>query len=176
MTQFTVNPTRLDPYKNFKFRVKWDGKYVAGISKVGPLKRTTEVVKHREGGDPSSSRKSPGRTEYDAIILERGVTHDLEFEQWANKVWSLHAAAGAEVSLADFRKDVILDVFNEAGQKALSYKIFRCVQLRERLVFRDPAANSTAVAIQLIVLQNEGWERDTSVPEPLEPSFNNPAD
>ena len=126
MTQFTVNPTRLDPYKNFKFRVKWDGKYVAGISKVGPLKRTTEVVKHREGGDPSSSRKSPGRTEYDAIILERGVTHDLEFEQWANKVWSLHAAAGAEVSLADFRKDVILDFFSEAGQKALSYKIFRC--------------------------------------------------
>ena len=175
MTQFTVNPTRLDPYKNFKFRVKWDGKYVAGISKVSPLKRTTEVVKHREGGDPSSSRKSPGRTEYDAIILERGVTHDLEFEQWANKVWSLHAAAGAEVSLADFRKDVILDFFNEAGQKALSYKIFRC-WVSEYQALPELDANSTAVAIQLIVLQNEGWERDTSVPEPLEPSFNNPAD
>jgi phage tail-like protein len=175
MTQFTVNPTRFDPYKNFKFRVKWDGKYVAGISKVSPLKRTTEVVKHREGGDPSSSRKSPGRTEYDAIILERGVTHDLEFEQWANKVWSLHAAAGAEVSLADFRKDVILDFFNEAGQKALSYKIFRC-WVSEYQALPELYANSTAVAIQLIVLQNEGWERDTSVPEPLEPSFNNPAD
>ncbi len=74
MAQFSVNvnPQRFDPYKNFKFRIKWDGKYVAGVSKVGPLKRTTEVVKHREGGDPSSSRKSPGRTEYDAITLERG--------------------------------------------------------------------------------------------------------
>ena len=94
MAQFTVNPQRFDPYKNFKFRVKWDGKYVAGVSKVSALKRTTEVVKHREGGDPSTSRKSPGRTEYDAITLERGVTHDPEFEQWANKVWSLGAALG----------------------------------------------------------------------------------
>src|SRR5271155_2409337 len=101
MAQFTVNATRFDPYKNFKFRVKWDGKYVAGISKVGMLKRTTEVVKHREGGDPSSSRKSPGRTEYDAITLERGVTHDTEFELWAGKIWSY--GSGVEVSLASFR-------------------------------------------------------------------------
>ena len=83
MAQFSVNSSRFDPYKNFKFRVKWDGKYVAGVSKCGSLKRTTEVVKHREGGDPSSSRKSPGRTEYEAITLERGVTHDSEFEKWA---------------------------------------------------------------------------------------------
>src|SRR5206468_8783697 len=97
MAEFTVNAQRFDPYKNFKFRVKWDGRYVAGVSKVGTLKRTTEVVKHREGGDPSSSRKSPGRTEYDAINLERGVTHDVEFETWANKVWHLGAGLGAEV-------------------------------------------------------------------------------
>ena len=88
MAQFSVNPQRFDPYKNFKFRVKWDGHYVAGVSKVRSLKRTTEVVKHRDGGDPSSSRKSPGRTEYEPITLERGVTHDVEFEQWANKVWN----------------------------------------------------------------------------------------
>ena len=107
-----------DPYKNFKFRVKWDGNYVAGVSKVGALKRTTEVVKHREGGDPSSSRKSPGRTEYEAITLERGVTHDTEFEQWANKVWNFGSGLGAEVSLKDFRKDIIIEVYNEAGQLA----------------------------------------------------------
>ena len=126
MAPFTANPRRFDPYKNFKFRVKWDGRYVAGISKVGALKRTTEVVEHREGGDPSTGRKSPGRTKYEAITLERGVTHDLEFEQWANKVWNFGAGFGSEVSLADFRKDVILDVFNEAGQKVLSYQIYRC--------------------------------------------------
>src|SRR3984885_12077779 len=118
MAQFTVNATRFDPYKNFKFRVKWDGKYVAGISKVSALKRTTEVVKHREGGDPSTSRKSPGRNEFDAITLERGVTHDIAFEQWASKVWQLNAALGAEVSLADFRKDIIIEFYNEAGQLA----------------------------------------------------------
>jgi phage tail-like protein len=126
MAQFTVNAQRFDPYDNFKFRVKWDGRYVAGISKVSALKRTTEVIEHREGGDPSTVRRSPGRTKYDAVTLERGVTHDIEFEQWANKVWNFGAGAGAEVSLGDFRKDVIIDVFNEAGQKVISYQLDRC--------------------------------------------------
>jgi phage tail-like protein len=146
---------------------------VAGISKVGALKRTTEVVKHREGGDPSSSRKSPGRTEYDAISLERGVTHDLGFEQWANKVWQLNGGA-TEVSLKDFRKDLILDVFNEAGQKVISYKIYRC-WVSEYQALPDLDANANAVAIQHIKLENEGWERDTSVTEPTEPTFTVPA-
>ena len=106
MPQFTVNTQRFDPYKNFKFRLKWDGRYVAGVSKVSSLKRTTEVVKHREGGDPSSSRKSPGRSEFEAVTLERGVTHDLEFERWANKVWDFGAGLGVEASLADFRKAI----------------------------------------------------------------------
>src|ERR1700729_2291706 len=126
MAEFTVNATRFDPYKNFKFRVKWDGQYVAGVSKVGGLKKTTEVVKHREGGDPSTSRKSPGRTEYDAITLERGVTHDTDFEIWAAKVWNIKTGLGSEVSLADFRRDVIIDFYNEAGQLAISYHVFRC--------------------------------------------------
>src|SRR5436189_5969361 len=113
MAQFTVNATRFDPYKNFKFRVFWVGSTtpVAGVCKVTGLKRTTEVVKHREGGDPSSSRKSPGRTEYEAVTLDRGVTHDLEFEQWASKVWKLGAGPGAEVSLKDFRKDLIIELY-----------------------------------------------------------------
>ncbi len=168
MAQFSVNATRFDPYKNFKFRVKWDGRYVAGISKVGALKRTTEVVKHREGGDPSSSRKSPGRTEFDAITLERGVTHDPDFEDWAGRVWNFGAGAGAETSLKDFRKDIILDMFNEAGQKVISYKIYRC-WVSEYQALPDLDANANAVAIQHIKLENEGWERDTSVVEPAEP-------
>ncbi len=174
MAEFTVNPTRFDPYKNFKFRVKWDGKYVAGVSKVSALKRTTEVVKHREGGDPSSSRKSPGRTEYEAVTLERGVTYDPEFEKWANKVWNFGGGAGAEVSLKDFRKDIILDLFNEAGQLVLSYRIYRA-WVSEYQALPDLDANANAVAIQHIKLENEGWERDTAVTEPTEPSFTEPA-
>ena len=123
MPQFTVNAQWFDPYKNFKFRVKWDGRYVAGVSHVSPLIRRTEVVKHREGGDPSTTRKSPGRTEYEAITLERGVTHDVAFEQWANKVWDFGAGLGAEVSLKDFRKDIILELHTEAGQVVMAYKI-----------------------------------------------------
>jgi phage tail-like protein len=173
MAEFTVNPQRRDPYKNFKFRVKWDGQYVAGISKVTGLKRTTEVVKHREGGDPSATRKSPGRSDFDAITLERGVTEDTAFEQWAGKVWQLGAALGAEVSLADFRKDIIIELYNEAGQKVQAYNVYRC-WVSEYLALPDLDANANVVAIQHIKLENEGWERDISVTEPKEPSFNVP--
>ena len=168
MAQFSVNATRFDPYKNFKFRLKWDGRYVAGISKAGALKRTTEAVEHREGGDPSTSRKSPGRTKFDAITLDRGLTHDLEFEKWAQKVWSIGAGLGAEVSLKDFRKDIILEVYNEAGQLAIAYKIFRC-WVSEYQALPDLDANANAVAIEHIKLENEGWERDVAVVEPSEP-------
>lgn len=174
MAQFTTNPQRFDPYKNFKFRVKWDGKYVAGVSKVGTLKRTTEVVKHREGGDPSSSRKSPGRTEYEAISIERGVTHDAEFTKWANKVWSIGAGLGAEVSLKDFRKDILIELYNEAGQLAITYKLYR-TWVSEFQALPDLDANANAVAIQHIKLENEGWEIDQAVTEPTEPSFTVPA-
>jgi len=170
MPSFTVNPSRFDPYKNFKFRVMWDGRYVAGISRVSSLIRKTDVIVHREGGDPSSSRKSPGCTEYAPITLERGVTHDMEFEQWANKVWNFGAGLGSEVSLADFRKDIMIDVFNEAGQKVLSYKVYRC-WVSEYAALPELDANANAIAIQSIKLENEGWERDTDVAEPTEPSL-----
>ncbi len=174
MAQFSVNAQRFDPYKNFKFRVKWDGRYVAGISKVGSLKRSTEVVTHREGGDPSSARVSPGQTKYDPIMLERGVTHDKDFEQWANKVWNYGSGLGAEVSLKDFRKDIIIEVMNEAGQVAIAYKVFRC-WVSEFTAMPELDASANAIAIQSIQLQNEGWERDYEVAEPTEPSFLEPA-
>lgn len=174
MAQFSVNAQRFDPYKNFKFRVKWDGRYVAGISKVGALKRTTEMVEHREGGDPSTSRKSPGRTSFEAITLERGVTHDPEFEKWANKVWNFGSGLGSEVSLKDFRKDIIIEVYNEAGQLAIAYKVYRC-WVSEFQAFPEMDANANAIAIQTIKLENEGWERDYDVTEPSEPSFVEPA-
>jgi phage tail-like protein len=157
MAQFTVNTFRVDPYKNFKFRVKWDGRYVAGVSKVGMLKNT--------------SRKSPGRTEFDAITLERGVTHDPEFENWASKVWNFGAGLGAEVSLKDFRKDIIIEVYNEAGQKVIAYNVYRC-WVSEFQALPDLDANANAIAIQHLKLENEGWARDTSVTEPTEPTVN----
>jgi phage tail-like protein len=174
MAQFTVNATRFDPYKNFKFRVKWDGRYVAGVSKVGALKRSTELVEHREGGDPSTSRKSPGRTKFEAVTLERGVTHDLEFERWANKVWNFGAGLGQEVSLKDFRKDISIEVYNEAGQKVLAYNLFRC-WVSDFQALPDLDANANAIAIQTLKLENEGWERDLNVTEPSEPTFTEPA-
>jgi phage tail-like protein len=173
MALFSVNAQRFDPYKNYKFRVKWDGKYVAGISKVSALKRTTEVVEHREGGDPSSVRRSPGQSKYDAITLERGVSHDPEFEKWANKVWNFGSGLGAEVSLADFRKDIILETYNEAGQLVIAYHVFRC-WVSEFQAMPEMDASANAIAIQTIKLENEGWERDTAVTEPAEPSFTEP--
>lgn len=174
MPQFSVNAQRFDPYKNFKFRVKWEGRYVAGVSKVSSLRKTTEVVRHREGGDPSSSRKSPGRTEFEPITLERGITHDIDFEAWANKVWNFGSGLGAEVSLKDFRKEVIIEVYNEAGQLAIAYNVYRC-WVSEFQAMPDLDANANAVAIQHLKLENEGWERDYNVTEPTEPSFEEPA-
>ncbi|HEX7240176.1 MAG TPA: phage tail protein [Longimicrobiaceae bacterium] len=176
MAQFTVNAQRVDPYKNFRFRVKWDGNYVAGVSKVGMLKRTTQVVTHREGGDPMTPRKSPGQSSFDPIVLERGVTHDPAFEQWANKVWYYpnNQAMGQELSLADFRKDIIIELYNEAGQKVIAYNVYRCwPSSYESLPELD--GNGNAIAIQSLTLENEGWDRDQSVTEPTEPSFTFPA-
>ena len=174
MAQFTTNPERFDPYKNFKFRVRnEDGDYLLGVSKVSALKRTTEVVKHREGGDPSSSRKSPGQTEYDAVTLERGVTHDMEFERWANKVWNYGSGLGGESSLKDFRRNLIVELYNEAGQIVLAYKLYRCWP-SEYQPMPELDAGANAVAIQSLKLENEGWERDYDIKEPVEHSFVEP--
>ena len=166
MAEFTVNTDRFDPYKNFKFRVKWDGKYVAGVSKVSALKRTTEIVEHRQGGDPSTSRKSPGLSKFEPITLERGVTHDPEFENWANLVF--HTDGDAAVSLKNFRKDIIIELFNLSGQKVKAYKVYRC-WVSEYQALPELDANANAVAIEMMVIQNEGVERDTDVTEPDQP-------
>jgi len=173
MAQFTVNPNRFDPYKNFKFRVKWDGRYVAGISQVGALTRTTEVVEHREGGDPSTSHKSPGRSSYGNVQLQRGLTHDTEFLKWINKVWNFDGGEGTESSLADFRKNIIIDVFNEAAQKVLSYQLFRCWP-SECQFLPQLDSNQNAVALESITLVCEGIGLDLDVAEPAEPSFTEP--
>lgn len=173
---FTVNTHRFDPYKNFRFKVRFlDGAGsastpIAGVSKVSGLKRTTEVVKHRDGGDPLSSRKSPGRTEFEPVTLERGVTHDDAFEQWANMVFNYPATGEKDsISLPDFRRTIAIDLCNEAGVVVQTYHVFRC-WVSEYQPLPDLDANGNAVAIQLIKLENEGWERDVTVVElPEEP-------
>ncbi len=167
VSQFPVNPQHFDPYKNFRFRVKWDGRHVAGVSMVSALERSTEVVEHREGGDPSTGRNRPGRAKFEAISLERGVTYDTEFEQWASKAWSFGSGPGSEVSLEDFRKDLILEVYNEAGRLAIAYRLYRC-WVSEYRALPDLDTNANAVAIQNLKLENEGWERDCDVSEPFE--------
>jgi phage tail-like protein len=177
MPQASAAARRADPYKNFRFRVKFsDGTaYIAGVSKISGLKRTTQVVNHRDGGEPATSHKLPGRTEYDPITLERGCTQDLDFEQWANKVWSFdNSASGLETSLKDFRRDIVIDVMDESGQKVLSYHIHNC-WVSEYLALPDLDANANAVAIQHIKLENEGWVRDTSLPAPVDSQFDDPA-
>jgi phage tail-like protein len=170
VAQFTQNPRRLDPYKNFKFRVRFGNDVVAGVSKVGALKRTTEVVKHRDGGDFSSSRKSPGRTEYEAITLERGVTHDKEFQNWARAAqeFNVVGASEAQMGLGNFRKDILIELYNEAGQKVLAYKVYRC-WVSEYQALPDLDANANAVALEHVKIENEGWELDEGVTEPKEP-------
>jgi phage tail-like protein len=159
-----------DPYLNFKFRIKWNGKYVAAVSKVSPLKRSTNAVTFREGGDPSSAHVMPGQSTFDPITLERGVTADLEFETWASQVWNFRAGMGMESSLASFRRNITLELYNEAGQLAQAYNIYNCWP-SEYVALPELDASANAVAIQTLVLQNEGWERDSGVVVPPPPNY-----
>lgn len=173
MAQFTVNTDRYDPYKNFKFRVKWDGRYVAGCTKVSQLKRMTEVIEYRDGANPSTVIRAPGQTKYEAVTLEQGITHDVAFEQWANKVWHQASGPGTEVSLADFRKDMIIELYNEAGQVVIAYQLFRCWP-SEYQAMPELDASGNAVAISTLKIEHEGFLRDQAVTEPTEPSFTVP--
>lgn len=165
MPKFTVNSTRFDPYLGFKFKVKWDGQYVAGLNKCSMLKRTTEVTPWYEGGDSSGPHQIPGKTKYDPITLEAGVTHDTVFEDWANKVNNFQGDAAS--SLATFRKNITIEVYNTQGVKVLAFNVFRC-WVSEYQALPQLDASSNAVMISTIKLENEGWVRDTSVPEPKE--------
>jgi phage tail-like protein len=165
MPALRANAVRFDPYKNFKFRVRWDGRFVAGVSKISALKRTTEVIEARDGNDPGMTRKLPGRTTYEPITLERGVSHDAEFEQWANAVAGGGSGAGAAAT--NIRKDIVIELYDEAGRLALAYKVYRC-WVSEYQALPDLDANANAVAIQHIKFENEGWERDYEVVEPTE--------
>lgn len=166
MAQFSVNTERIDPYKNFKFRVVWDGQPVAGVSKVSGLKRTTELVTHRDGGDLSTKRHSPGVSTFEPITIERGITHDTAFEEWATSTYS--TAGDAAVSLKNFRKDLQIDLYNLQGVKVRSWQVFRC-WVSEYSAVPELDANANAIAFESIVIQNEGFVRDEAVGE--QPEF-----
>jgi phage tail-like protein len=162
---FVKNAKRVDPYKNFKFRILWNDKPVMGVSKVGALKRTTEVVKHRDGGDNSTDHKSPGRTSYDAISVERGITHDPEFEAWANKV---HPYSGdTAMDLAAYKKNLTLEMMNEKGHVVYRYFLYDC-WVSEYTAIPELNANANAVAIESLKIELEGWDRDKDTKEPNE--------
>lgn len=165
MAMFNVNIHRLDPYKNFKFKVKWDGRYIEGISKVSALTRMTETVFHREGGDPSNFRVSPGTTSFEPIVLERGLSHDNAFEEWANMVFSMKG--DSSVSLKNYKKEILIELYNLQGSLVMSFIVYRC-WVSEYQPLPELDANDGCIAIERIVLQHEGWERDTEVTEPQE--------
>lgn len=167
MAGFTVNPYRFDPYKNFKFRVKWDGRFIPGIDRITGLRRETGVVQHRDGSDPSSVRRMPGITQYEPIVLERGRTHDTSFEAWADLVFDFGAGAGAEMSLRNFRKDIEISLLNESGQVAMTFRVYRCwPSVYEPLANLDGSGED--IMRERLVLQHEGWERDTDTVEPVQ--------
>ncbi|NTU84766.1 MAG: phage tail protein [Chloroflexales bacterium] len=165
MPKFTVNSERFDPYHSFKFKIKWDGQYVAGLSKCSALKKTTEVTTWHEAGDQSVAHKIPGKTTHDPITLSAGVTHDTTFEEWANKVNNYQGEAA--MSLRTFRKDITIEVCNLQGKPVLAYNVYRC-WVSEYQALPELDASGNAIMIQTIKLEHEGWERDTSVVEPAE--------
>lgn len=163
---FPANAHRYDPYRSFLFQVVIDGAPVAGLKKMSGLKRTVEAVKWRSAGDPTHERVLPGGATYEPITLEQGLTHDPVFENWANLVNNVQG--NAAMSLKNFRKDIVVNVLNLQGVVAISYKVFRCWVSEYQAIPEFDAGTRNAVAIQMIKLENEGWERDVSVTEPTE--------
>ena len=159
------NIGRKDPYKNFKFRISLDGKPVLGVSKVGTIKRTTEVIKHRDGNDPSFDTKSPGRTTYDPITLERGITHDSEFEKWAR---TIHSFGGdVKMDLASYKRELILEIINKKGNVVHRYFLHKA-WVSEYTALPDLDANANAIAIESLKIEIEGFAHDPITKEPNE--------
>ncbi len=163
---FPANAHRHDPYRTFKFQVLIDGQPVAGLKKMGALKKTTEAVDWRTGGDPTHVRKLPGGTKYESIVLEQGLTHDPVFEKWANLVNNIDGDAG--MSLVNFRKDIIINVLNLQGTVAISYQVRRAWVSEYQALPDFDAGTTNSVGIQTIKLEHEGWERDEAAAEPAE--------
>ncbi|MCC6368263.1 MAG: phage tail protein [Bryobacterales bacterium] len=164
---FSVNTNRFDPYKNFRFLVYFEGTStpVAGISKVGGLKRSSDAIEYKEGGN-MIIRKGLGRTKYDAITLDRGVTHDKDFEDWANAAQVLDKGVPSQ-SLKSLRKEIRIELLNEAGQPVHRYLVHRC-WVSEFQALADLDAGGNSVVIEHIKLENEGWEHDLTLTEPAE--------
>lgn len=164
---FSVNINRFDPYKSFRFLVYLGTSTtpVAGVSKVGGLKRSSDVIEYKEGGS-TIIRKGLGRTKYEPISLERGLTHDKDFEEWANASQVLDKGSPSQ-SLKNLRKDLRIVLLNEAGQPVHAWKAFRC-WVSDYQAVSDFDAGGNAVAIEHIKVENEGWEHDLTVGEPTE--------
>lgn len=165
MAQFTVNTHRIDPYKNFKFRVKWENRYVAGLSKMSAIKRATEAIEWREAGGPSVVRKMPGRTKFEPVSLEAGLTHDQQFLEWAEQV--VNPQGDAAMSLKNYRKEVTVEVLNMQGTPVIAVRLHRA-WVSEFQMIPELDANANAVAIQMLKLEYEGFSRDAAVTEPQE--------
>ncbi len=176
MASTSAGATHSDPFLTYNFQVKWNNNYVASVNKVTGLERSTQVVKWRSGGQPQTTYCIPGQTDYSPITLEQGVTFDVTFEQWANKIWYLPNTQkfGQEVSLADFRQQVTLEMYNQAGQLVLRYFLYNCWP-SEYKALPELDASSDTVALESLTLQNEGWNRDTTVTQPTLPSFTEPS-
>jgi phage tail-like protein len=165
---FSVNTNRFDPYKNFRFLVYFDPSTtpVAGVSKVsGGLKRTSDPIEYKEGGN-MVIRKGLGRTKYDPITLERGVTHDKDFEDWANAAQVLDKGVPSQ-SLKKLRKEVRIELLNEAGQPVHRYIVHRC-WVSEYQALGDLDGGGNGIALEHVKLEHEGWEHDLSLTEPTE--------
>jgi len=163
---FPANTHRHDPYRTFKFQVLIEGKPVAGLKKMTALKKTTEAVDWRTGGDPTHVRKLPGGTKYEAITLEQGLTHDPVFEQWANLVNNIDGDTA--MSLKGFRKTIVINVMNLQGQVAISYQVKQAWVSEYQALPDFDAGTTNTVGIQTIKLEHEGWDRDEAAAEPVE--------
>jgi phage tail-like protein len=77
---------RVDPYRNFNFRVEIDGITQAGFSECTGFELSTDPIEYREGGENTTVRKLPGLTKYANITLKWGLTDSKDLYNWYRDV------------------------------------------------------------------------------------------
>jgi phage tail-like protein len=138
---------RVDPYKNFRFLLEIDGIVQGGFSECNGFGSNVEVIEYREGGEPVTVRKLPGKVSYPDITLKWGVTDSRELYDWHL------AAVNGQVQ----RKNGSIVLQDDRGQEKVRWNFFSAWP--SKYDGPDFSAKGNDVAIDTLTVSCERVER-----------------
>jgi phage tail-like protein len=153
----TATALTYDPYRKFKFLVKWNNAVVMAVHKVSSITKSIDPIDWRTGGDSNFSAKVPGLTKWEPITLERGLSADTAFQEWmvlVNKYTK--AGLGADEAVHAFRKNLNIEMYSLQNELVMTINVYNAWP--SKLTIADFDAKANELAIEHMELQNEGWD------------------